>query len=88
MYLCQSVRAVLYQDAVFLVAHHADGTQSRGYVLGEKRAAYVHIATGNAVVNGLSLLAGDAVKIWDEAVVSIEMGDNAQVLLFDLPKDA
>lgn len=78
----------LYQDAVFLVAHHADGTQSRDYVLGEKRAAYVHIATGNAVVNGLSLSAGDAVKIWDEAAVSIEMGDNAQVLLFDLPKDA
>lgn len=77
----------LYQDAVFLVAHHADGGQKRDYALGERRAAYVHIATGRAVVNGVALSAGDALKIWNELSVTVEMGDNAQVLLFDLPMD-
>ncbi|MGL4767454.1 MAG: pirin family protein [Formosimonas sp.] len=77
----------LYQDAVFLLAHHNDGTHNRHYALGEHRAAYVHAATGSATVNGVALNAGDALKVWNEVAVDLEISDNAQVLLFDLPMD-
>ena len=75
----------LYQDGVLLLAHHDDGLATRSHALAHGRAAYVHIATGSALVNGLELQAGDALKINDEAEVSVQLQADAQVLLFDLP---
>ena len=75
----------LYQDAVLLLAHHNDGLAERVYALADKRSAYVHIATGSAVVNGIELNAGDALKITDESQVTVQLQANAQVLVFDLP---
>ena len=75
----------LYQDAVLLLAHHDDGLAERVYALADKRSAYVHIATGSAVVNGIELNAGDAVKLTDESQVAVQLQANAQVLVFDLP---
>ena len=46
--------------------------------------AYVHIARGAVTVNGQPLGAGDALKADGESEVTIENGDNAEVLLFDL----
>lgn len=77
----------LYQDAALLVARVADDATTRHYTLTAPRAAYVHIATGSASVNGVALQAGDAAKIWDESEIAIELGADAQVLLFDLPKN-
>lgn len=49
------------------------------------RGAWVHIATGNAVVNGSTLNAGDAMAIEGPGMVSLSGGDRvAEVLLFDL----
>lgn len=75
----------LYQDAVFLVAHHDDGLQNRHYTLSDSRLAYVHVAVGSATVNGHQLNAGDALQISQETAVNVTMTENAQVLLFDLP---
>ena len=75
----------LYQDGVLLLAHHDDGLATRTHALAYGRAAYVHIATGSALVNGLELQAGDALKINDEAEVSVQLQAGAQVLMFDLP---
>lgn len=76
----------LHQEAVLLLAHHDDGNENREYLLGLDRSAYVHVAMGQASVNGVELKAGDAIKIWDETQVRVTMGEQAQVLLFDLPK--
>ena len=46
------------------------------------RAAFVHVATGSATVNGTPLVAGDAVAIEDEPVVVAQGA--GEVLLFDL----
>ena len=46
------------------------------------RAAFVHVATGSATVNGTKLAAGDAVAVEDEREVIVD-GDG-EVLLFDL----
>jgi redox-sensitive bicupin YhaK (pirin superfamily) len=49
------------------------------------REAYVHLARGEARINGEELGAGDAVRIRREAKVRIEATADAEVLLFDLP---
>ncbi|SAK50064.1 pirin [Caballeronia hypogeia] len=48
------------------------------------RRVYVHVARGAVSVNGEPLGAGDAAKIEDLSKVTLERGDNAEVLLFDL----
>ena len=46
------------------------------------RAAFVHVATGTATVNGTKLIAGDAVAVEDEREVTVT--GEGEVLLFDL----
>ncbi len=46
------------------------------------RAAFVHVATGRAPVNGTALVAGDAVAVEDEKEVVVS--GEGEVLLFDL----
>ena len=75
----------LYQDAALLNARSVDGATQRNYELSHHRAAYVHIAVGSATVNGVALVAGDAIKVWDESAISVVLGDDTEVLLFDLP---
>jgi redox-sensitive bicupin YhaK (pirin superfamily) len=48
------------------------------------RRVYVHVARGAVSVNGEALKAGDAAKLEDVSKVTIERGDNAEVLVFDL----
>lgn len=48
------------------------------------RAAFVHVATGSATVNGEKLAAGDAVAVEDEAVVTLTGDTAGEALLFDL----
>ncbi|MDR5736300.1 pirin family protein [Caballeronia sp. LZ016] len=71
----------------------ADARIFAGLFNGEERAdfdvpagrrVYVHVARGNVSVNGEPLRAGDAAKIEDVAKVTLDAGDNAEVLLFDL----
>jgi quercetin 2,3-dioxygenase len=59
--------------------------ESTTHVLSHGRLAYVHVARGSVRVNGTALAAGDAAKIENETKVTISEGDDAEVLLFDLP---
>lgn len=74
----------IHQDTA-IYATLLDGADSVTYALAPTRRAYVHTATGRARVNGKMLQAGDAVKIADEAAVTLDAGANAELLLFDLP---
>lgn len=49
------------------------------------RRTYVHVARGEAEVNGQALAAGDAAKLVDAVPVRIDRGRDAEILLFDLP---
>jgi len=42
------------------------------------------VARGALTVNGQTLQAGDAAKLSETDTVTLEKGDNAEVLLFDL----
>ncbi|GJH15441.1 pirin family protein [Caballeronia novacaledonica] len=71
----------------------ADARIFAGFFNGDERAdfdvpagrrVYVHVARGAVTLNGEALGAGDAAKLEDVSKVTLEKGDNAEVLLFDL----
>jgi quercetin 2,3-dioxygenase len=45
----------------------------------------VHVARGSVAVNGKALYAGDAAMLEGEREVRIDGGNQAEVLVFDLP---
>jgi redox-sensitive bicupin YhaK (pirin superfamily) len=74
----------IHQDAR-VYAGLFDGTQAATHPLAPNRRAYVHVARGHAVVNGVALGPGDAARIEGEESVQITDGRAAEILLFDLP---
>ncbi len=69
------------QDVVLSTAKLRPGDAVR-YDFAPGRAGWLHLATGTATVNGLSLTAGDGLAIADEATLSVT-GDG-EAILFDL----
>lgn len=74
----------IHQDA-YVYATLLDGAESLTHRVAPGRRAYVHVARGRVRINGQVLAAGDAAKVSEEGVVSLEHGDHAEVLVFDLP---
>jgi redox-sensitive bicupin YhaK (pirin superfamily) len=72
----------IHQDAL-VYAGLFDGRENASYDVKNGRA-YVHVARGRITVNGHRLEAGDALKTGD-AVLELEDGEQAEVLVFDLP---
>ena len=75
---------LIHQDAS-IYASILTGSDSLKHELAAKRIAYVHVIRGEVTVNGAALKGGDAAKISDESVVSLEQANAAELLLFDLP---
>lgn len=61
-----------------------DGAERIEHAVAPGRHAYLHVARGELTLNGLTLAAGDGVKIADETVLTLADGNSAEVLLFDL----
>jgi hypothetical protein len=61
-----------------------DGAERADYAVPAGRRVYVHVARGGLTVNGEALAAGDAAMLSDVDTVTLEKGDAAEVLLFDL----
>jgi redox-sensitive bicupin YhaK (pirin superfamily) len=74
----------IHQDAR-IFATILDGGQKLHHALGNGRGAYVQVARGQLQVNGITLEAGDALQVSDEAQLTLENGNDAEVLVFDLP---
>ncbi|MGN6153682.1 MAG: pirin family protein [Lysobacteraceae bacterium] len=74
----------LHQD-VRLYAGLFDGAETAAHALAPGRLGYVHVARGTVTVNGHALQAGDALMFEDEPTVTLAAGDQAEVLVFDLP---
>jgi len=73
----------LHQDAC-LYAVLLDGTDRVVHTLQPGRRAYVHVARGRLSVNGRPLDGGDALKATQAEAITLEKGEGAEVLLFDL----
>jgi redox-sensitive bicupin YhaK (pirin superfamily) len=61
-----------------------DGAESATLALKNGRMGYVHVARGALTVNGKRLEGGDALKT-DSPEIRLERGEQAEVLVFDLP---
>lgn len=75
---------LIHQDASIYAAI-LNGEQPLQHTLNAGRTAYVHLIRGRLRVNGIDLKGGDALKVTDENLVTLEQSDAAEVLLFDLP---
>lgn len=74
---------MLHADASMYVGLF-DGSETAELALDPQRKAYVHVARGEATVNGHALSAGDALKFAGESTVRVENGRGAEVIVFDL----
>lgn len=74
----------IHQD-VRLYAGLFDGEESASLALAPGRLGYLHVVRGRVRANGHSLQAGDALRYRDEGRVELEAGQDAEVLVFDLP---
>ncbi|HTJ98052.1 MAG TPA: pirin family protein [Bordetella sp.] len=75
---------LIHQDARLYVGLF-DGDESATLELEPGRRAWIHVARGSVTANGQALVAGDALAVEDESEISLEKGDGAEVLVFDLP---
>jgi len=63
-----------------------DGAERAELALPPGRCCWVHLARGALTVNGQRLQAGDALGLVDEALLTLEAGEGAEVLVFDLSR--
>lgn len=75
---------LIHQDAR-VYAGLIDGQERITFSAGEGRRVYVHVARGAVTANGTLLRAGDALKLTDEKQLSLTDGQEAEILVFDLP---
>jgi len=61
-----------------------DGAESAQLTLNPARKAYVHLIQGQLKVNGKALQGGDAALIEGESTLTLDSGQDAEVLVFDL----
>lgn len=62
-----------------------DGREQSRFATSPERRIYVHVARGRIRANDLSLAAGDALKLTHTAELALTDGEDAEVLVFDLP---
>ncbi len=74
----------IHQDAR-VYAGLFDGSESATLDVAAGRRAYVHVARGSLAVNGRTLEAGDAAKFSEPGRVTLADGQDAEVLVFELP---
>jgi redox-sensitive bicupin YhaK (pirin superfamily) len=74
---------VIQQDASVYISH-LDAGQAVELPLAEGRYGWVQVARGAVTVNGVELKTGDGAAATAESKLSIEAGEESDILLFDL----
>jgi redox-sensitive bicupin YhaK (pirin superfamily) len=74
----------IHQDA-YIYAALLDGSEDLSHTFGDGRRTYVHLIRGQINVNGITLHAGDAIKLEAEPKLHIDQTSDAELLVFDLP---
>ncbi|TCS33251.1 hypothetical protein EDC30_1173 [Paucimonas lemoignei] len=73
------------QQDVRLYSALLNSERTLNWQLDSARKAYIHVARGSVVINGIGLQAGDGVRICEEAELAFANAQTADILLFDLP---
>ena len=74
----------LHQDAR-VHAGLFDGDEQADLLVAPGRRVYLHVGRGSVEINGQRLVSGDAAKFTGERQFRLSGGQQAEVLLFDLP---
>ena len=74
----------IHQDAN-LRAGLFDGAEAQTLTLSPQRRVYAHVVRGSLHINGIGLSAGDAALLTGETALTLNDGQKAEVLVFDLP---
>nr|WP_314419175.1 pirin family protein [uncultured Erwinia sp.] len=61
-----------------------NGDESQTVTLPDDRYAYIHVARGSIIVNGIEFKEGDGARVRNEQTLTFTDGQDAEVLLFDL----
>ena len=75
---------LIHQDAQ-VYAGLFNGTEEAVLAVKPGRRTYVHVARGSVVANNTKLAAGDALKLTDTSRLTLNQGQDAEVIVFDLP---
>ncbi|MFC3106520.1 pirin family protein [Undibacterium arcticum] len=75
---------LIHQDAA-IYASILNGDDQVQHQLAPGRTAYVHVIRGQLTVNDIALATGDALKVTNENLLTLDQAEAAEVLLFDLP---
>lgn len=73
----------IHQDADLYIARLDQGTKAE-HTLESGRHAWLQIARGSVLANGMELKAGDGAAISQESAVRVEAKEPSEILLFDL----
>ncbi|MEO8937493.1 MAG: pirin family protein [Burkholderiaceae bacterium] len=74
---------LIHADAA-MYAGRFDGAETATYRVPAGRKAYIHVARGSVIVDGMMLETGDALKVEAVGDLVIEAGRESEILLFDL----
>ena len=77
---------IVHQDMKLYAAKLNERNQL-GYVLNKNRSAYLQVASGSIEIDGKPLNAGGAAMFGTAEGIQILASNDAEILLFDLPKD-
>jgi quercetin 2,3-dioxygenase len=75
---------LIHQDAR-VYAGLFDATEQASLEVRPGRQLYIHVARGSITANDTKLAAGDALKLTGASTLSLKNGQEAEVLVFDLP---
>ena len=75
---------LIHQDAR-VYAGLFNGTEQAVLQVKPGRWVYMHVARGSIVANNTKLTAGDALKLTDTTELTLSGGQDAEVIVFDLP---
>jgi len=74
----------LEQEATIMVAFNPSGRVLE-YELETNRKGYLVVMDGTSNVNGFNLKGGDALRMTDESVLTVESDESSELLFVDLP---
>lgn len=75
----------IYQDAVFSMGYFDKNKMAEYKIAKPGNGVYAFIIEGRATINGIEVNRRDGIGIWDVSQLSIQAGENLQILLMDVP---